>query len=383
MPDTATTSIKRKIFISYRRADNPDFVERIRDWFAWKYGRDSVFMDFDTIPPFTPFADFIRDKVRECDLLVAIIGADWVKTLNDRIKNSDDEDYVRTEIRLALELKKPIAPICIKKASIPSVRDLPRDLRPMLDYNSAQLDSGRHFLDNIEMILNAVEHQLERLDAFKIMALVQTVQFDVMTAIQRYQDAADHAHWSLALDWLSRIRASGFAPDWYPLEDYEREAHEALRLQAAAEKYHFIRSMAERAIRRPSERDRVWTALESFWHTYPGYDPDDLATHFRPMPLMDEELENYETLILTPNVIEFSGQLNSISSASDSGQLTISPIGSFDVSLLDQLNVFDDSSAEAIFTPEKMAVVAAHLDNDVRTITLQEAEQAGILNLQT
>ena len=30
MPDTATTSIKRKIFISYRRADNPDFVERTK-----------------------------------------------------------------------------------------------------------------------------------------------------------------------------------------------------------------------------------------------------------------------------------------------------------------------------------------------------------------
>ncbi|MEP6989213.1 MAG: toll/interleukin-1 receptor domain-containing protein, partial [Chloroflexota bacterium] len=238
MVDT-TASPKRKIFISYRRADNPDFVERIRDWFAWKYGRDSVFMDFDTIPPFTPFADFIRDKVRECDLLVAIIGTDWVKSLNDRIKNADDEDYVRTEIRLALELKKPIAPICIKKAAIPNVRDLPLDLRAMLDYNSATLDSGRHFLDNIDMILNAVEHQLQRLDAWKVMAMVQNAQFDVMTAIQHYQDAADHDQWTAALDWLSRIRRSGYAPDWYPLDDYEREAKEALRLQAAVEKYHF------------------------------------------------------------------------------------------------------------------------------------------------
>jgi hypothetical protein len=361
MTDTSVLP-KRKIFISYRRADNPDFVERVRDWFAWKYGRDSVFMDFDTIPPFTPFADFIRDKVRECDLLIAIIGTDWTKTLNDRIKNADDEDYVRTEIRLALELKKPIAPICIKKAATPNARDLPPDLRPMLDYNSAYLDSGRHFLDNIEMILSAVEHQLERLDAWKVMAAVQTIQFDVMTAIQHYQDAADHDQWAAALDWLSRIRHSGFAPDWYPLDDYEREAQEALRLQAATEKYHFIRSMAERAIRKPSERARVWNALESFWQTYSGYDPDDLASQFRPMPELEEDLEDYATLVLTPVEVQ-------------------EPVP-FDASLLDRLDSLDESAANDIFTPEHMAAVAANLDTDPRTISLTEAERAGILDWQ-
>jgi len=378
MVDT-TASPKRKIFISYRRADNPDFVERIRDWFAWKYGRDSVFMDFDTIPPFTPFANFIRDKVRECDLLVAVIGPSWIKTLQERIQNADDEDYVRTEIRLALELNKPIAPLCIKKSTIPSARDLPPDLRPMLDYNSAHLDSGRHFLDNIEMILNAVEHQLERLDAWKVIAQVQNIQFDVMTAIQRYQDAADHDQWAAALDWLSRIRHSGYAPDWYPLDDYEREAQESLRLQTAASKYHFIRSMAERAIRRPSERDRVWIALESFWQTYPGYDPDDLAAQFRPMPEYDEELEDYETLVLTPQ--ESTDDLRGGSSAQFESR-SEAP-NSLDFSLLDQLDSFAESIANDFFEPEHMAAVAADLNTNPRTISLTEAEQSGILDLQT
>ncbi|MCA0455943.1 MAG: toll/interleukin-1 receptor domain-containing protein [Chloroflexi bacterium] len=370
MVDTAAAR-KRKIFISYRRADNPDFVERIRDWFAWKYGRDSVFMDFDTIPPFTPFADFIREKVRECDLFVAVIGTDWVKTLKERIKHEDDEDYVRTEIRLALELKKPIAPICIKKAAIPNSRDLPTDLRPMLDYNSAHLDSGRHFLDNIEMILNAVEHQLERLDAWKVMAMVQTVQFDVMTAIQHYQDAADHAQWGAALDWLGRIRESGFAPDWYPLDDYEREAHEALREQAAAEKYHFIRSMAERALRRPAERDRVWLALESFWQTYPAYDPDNLAAEFRPVLDLEEEMEDYNTLVLTP-IDDHGGFAEDLNRWQP-------PL---DLAVLDDLNTVDESLAEDIFDPDQLAHVPAHLTSETRTITLNEAEQSGILDLE-
>jgi hypothetical protein len=183
-----------------------------------------------------------------------------------------------------------------------------------------------------------------------------------MTAIQHYQDAADHDQWAAALDWLSRIRHSGFAPDWYPLDDYEREAQESLRLQAAAEKYHFIRSMAERAIRKPSERLRVWGALESFWQTYPGYDPDDLATQFRPMLEMDEELEDYATLVLTP--VE-----------------DVEPVP-FDVSLLDQLEALDESAADDIFSADHMAAVAAGLDADPRTISFTEAEQAGILDWQ-
>ena len=357
MVDTAAKP-SRKIFISYRRADNPDFVERIRDWFAWKYGRDSVFMDFDTIPPFTPFADFIRDQVRECDLLVAIIGPEWTRLLRERLQQEDDEDYVRTEIKLALELKKPIAPVCIKKAPMPNPRELPPDLRPMLDYNSAQLDSGRHFLDNIEMILEAVETQLARLDAWKVMSYVQTVQFDVMKAIEHYQEAADKSDWKMALDWLTRIRHSGFAPDWYPIDDYEHEAQEALHLQSAASGYHFIRAMADRAFKKPEERARVWSVLEAFWQDYPAYDPDDLAAQFRPAPEMIEQSDLIERERGSEKVLDF------------------------DFTLLDNLTSFAATLNDDLLDPDKLAAIAEKLGTAENTITLEKAEEAGILDWQ-
>jgi len=276
----------RKIFFNYRRADNPDFVERIRDWFAWKYGRDSVFMDFDTIPPFTAFADFIREKVRECDLLVAIIGPQWLDILHDRLAHNDEEDYVQTEIRLALEEGKPIAPICIKKAAIPRARDLPPELRPMLEYHVAHLDSGKHFLDNIEMILEAVERELTKLDALKVMAKVQTVEFDVFAAIQNYQEAADRQDWKVALDWLACIRASDYVPAFYPLDDYEQQAREGLSLQEAERDYNIIRMMAARSSSGKEDPTRIWSALLTFWKAQPGYDPDNLAAQFRPASAM-------------------------------------------------------------------------------------------------
>src|SRR5262249_51707799 len=82
---TKTSQAQRKVFFNYRRSDNPDFVERIRDWFIRAYGRENVFMDFDNIPPFTRFSEFIRDKVGECDVLIAIIGPTWLDALRARI----------------------------------------------------------------------------------------------------------------------------------------------------------------------------------------------------------------------------------------------------------------------------------------------------------
>lgn len=352
---------KRKIFINYRRADNPDFVERIRDWFAWKYGRDSVFMDFDTIPPFTPFADFIREQVRECDVLVTIIGPEWLRLLRDRVEQQDEEDYVQLEIRLAIEEGKPIAPICIKKAPIPRARDLPADLRPMLDYNMAGLDSGKHFLDNIEMLMDSLEQELSRLDGLKLINQdIQQVPFDIMTTLQRYQEAAEQGNWQRALDWLNQIRASGFAPAWYPLDDYEAEAREGLRIQEAERSYNFIRMMAERAVRGREERARVWEALEAFWEKYPGYDPDDLTGNFRPpsQAYVSDFGTSHEELVIEK----------------------YPSTGIFDPAIFEQLDRVDLQAADDLFDTDQVQAVTEALPRDDASFSLEDAERLGLID---
>lgn len=148
-----------KIFISYRRADHADFVERIRDWFVVRYQRDHVFMDFDTIPPFVRFADFIRQKIHEADVVVAIIGPRWLEILQERLAH-DEEDFVPIELALALQAHKLVAPICIQDAPMPRRQDLPPDLQPLTDVNAVWLESGRQFLDNIERVMDALEQAL-------------------------------------------------------------------------------------------------------------------------------------------------------------------------------------------------------------------------------
>ena len=100
-----------------------------------------------------------------------------------------------------------------------------------------------------------------------------------------------------------------------------------------------------------------------FWQTYPGYDPDDLATQFRPVPELDDDLEDYETLVLTPIDPDEPVQ--------------------FDASVLDDLDALDESLADDVFAPDHLAAMAADLDFDPSTITLTQAEENGIVDLQS
>jgi hypothetical protein len=150
-----------RIFVSYRRADSPCFAERIRDWFMLAYQRENVFMDFDAIPPFVDFEVFIVEQIAKVDVMLVIIGPRWLEMLNERMK-TDELDYVRMEIRQAIQMGKLVAPIVVDGARTPRSDELPEDIRPMMRANIPRLDSGRQFLDNIERIISALPKALDQ-----------------------------------------------------------------------------------------------------------------------------------------------------------------------------------------------------------------------------
>ena len=151
---------QQKIFISYRRDDNRDFVEMIWSYFARKYGRKNVFLDVDTIPPGVNFADYIRKEVEQCDMVLAIIGPDWLELLNKK-RLSYEDDYVLIELSLALQLDKLVTPICIMNAATPKKSELPPELRPLLKYNATSLHLGGDFLDKIEHVLEEIDERFK------------------------------------------------------------------------------------------------------------------------------------------------------------------------------------------------------------------------------
>ena len=148
-----------RIFISYRRVDEPDFVGRMYDHFVCRYGEDNVFMDLD-IPDFTRFEEHIIKKVDESDVLVAVIGPQWLDLLKEK-SESDEADYLVKEIKRALDKGIMIAPICIKNAPVPKKDKLPSGIQKMLDYQISHVRGGRDFRDDMKKRIGFVDQRLE------------------------------------------------------------------------------------------------------------------------------------------------------------------------------------------------------------------------------
>ena len=152
-----------KIFISYRREDNPDAAGRIFDRLEAHFDRESLFMDVDTIPYGVDFVEYLDAAVSECDVLLAVIGERWLEARfregpQEGLRRLDDPgDVVRIEIRSALSREIPVVPVLVGRASMPSASDLPDELKALARRNAAEVRSGRDFRDHVNRLIRGLE----------------------------------------------------------------------------------------------------------------------------------------------------------------------------------------------------------------------------------
>ena len=60
-----------KIFINYRRGDDPGNTGRLFDRLEDAFPRDQLFIDVDSIPPGHDFVRVLEHTVAQCDVLLA------------------------------------------------------------------------------------------------------------------------------------------------------------------------------------------------------------------------------------------------------------------------------------------------------------------------
>lgn len=128
-----------RVFISYRRDDAKWEAREIYRSLTQVLPRDHVFMDLDSIPPGADFVDVLEGWVDECDILLALIGSGWIdamdpKTARRRLENPND--FVRIEVRKALERGIPVVPVLLDGAPIPDAERLPDDLKKLTRRNA-------------------------------------------------------------------------------------------------------------------------------------------------------------------------------------------------------------------------------------------------------
>ena len=102
-----------------------------------------MFFDTRDLRPGTDWHRDIEDRVRAADVVVAVIGPQWVAIADERgrrrVVQPEEEDVVRTEIEAALRGGGRVVPVLVDGAALPSRDVLPRPFRPITSLNAVTL----------------------------------------------------------------------------------------------------------------------------------------------------------------------------------------------------------------------------------------------------
>lgn len=151
-----------KIFISYRREDTGGYAISLHDRLADRFGRDQLFMDIDNIEPGEDFVEVINEKVGRCEVLLVLIGRDWLTCKNEsgqrRLDNPDD--FVRLEVAAALDRKIRVVPVLVGGARLPKPDELGTELAPLCRRHAITLtDAG--FRQDVNRLIESVEKAIK------------------------------------------------------------------------------------------------------------------------------------------------------------------------------------------------------------------------------
>jgi hypothetical protein len=133
------------IFISYRRDDASGHAGRLFDRLAQRFGRERVFMDVTDIAPGEDFTHVIETSVGTSELLLAVIGPQWLGAADSRGSRrlDDPADFVRQEIGAAFQRQVRVIPVLVRGARMPREEELPQPLKPLARRQAVELTDTR------------------------------------------------------------------------------------------------------------------------------------------------------------------------------------------------------------------------------------------------
>lgn len=110
-----------RIFLSYRREETAYPAGWLDDRLVDRFGDAQVFNDVESIAPGDDFIEVITRAVGSCDVLLALIGDQWL-TITDadgRRRLEDPGDFVRLEIEAPLARQVRVIPILVMGEDAP------------------------------------------------------------------------------------------------------------------------------------------------------------------------------------------------------------------------------------------------------------------------
>jgi len=140
-----------RVFISYRRQETAWPARQLHDVLAAELGADRIFKDVDDIEPGDDFVEQIQSAVGSCQVLLALIGPQWLTVTDAKggRRIDDPADFVRLEVETALSRDDVrVIPILVDHARMPTAEELPAGLaaltrRQAVEINPVSFDTHR------------------------------------------------------------------------------------------------------------------------------------------------------------------------------------------------------------------------------------------------
>jgi len=107
-------------------------------------------MDIDSIPPGVDFEEHIRREIEVCDVVLVLIGDNWLDVCpgSDIRRIDEPDDFVRLEIESAMAFPQVrIVPVLVEGAQMPRAEELPRSIQRLGRINAIELSDQRWTAD--------------------------------------------------------------------------------------------------------------------------------------------------------------------------------------------------------------------------------------------
>lgn len=153
----------KRIFISYRRSDCLAQANGLRDGLGRRLPGARVFKDIDSIPPGEDFEEYIRSEIEACDVVLVLIGDNWLDPRPGTATRRLDEanDFVRLEVESALRTPGlRVIPVLVEGAKMPEPSELPESIRRLARLNAFDLDD-RRWEGDLERLTQALRGPLD------------------------------------------------------------------------------------------------------------------------------------------------------------------------------------------------------------------------------
>jgi hypothetical protein len=143
-----------RIFVSYRREDTAYPAGWLVDRLTEHFGSGQVFKDVDSIELGDDFVEAISAAVGSCDVLLALIGDEWLTVTGEdgRRRLDDPADFVRVEIEAALRRDVRVIPILVDGARMPRAEQMPTSLAGLQRRQALELSPNRFDYDTSRLV---------------------------------------------------------------------------------------------------------------------------------------------------------------------------------------------------------------------------------------